>query len=42
MFVIRMSLLKRLLSDCIACFFNGAHILQHIVKAGTGPAANIV
>ena len=42
MFVIQMSLLRRFLSDCVACFCNGAYRVHHSVKAGKGPAANIV
>jgi len=42
MFVMQMSLLRRFLSDCFACFCNGAHTVPHSVKVGKGPAANIV
>lgn len=42
MFVIQMSLLKRFLSNYVACFCNGAHTVHSSVKAGKGPAANIV
>ena len=37
-----MSLLKRFLSDCVACYCNGVHAVHHSIKAGKDPAANIV
>jgi len=34
--------LRRFLSDRVVCFCNGAYRVHHSVKAGKGPAANIV